>query len=61
MKYNPKINETIAGFEELSAHPYSPLKLVQGNLEIIHTLDEWLRKVTGMAAFTLTPAAGAHG
>jgi glycine dehydrogenase subunit 2 len=61
MKYNPKINEKIAGMEELSAHPYSPLKLVQGNLEIMKTLEEWLVKVTGMAGFTLAPAAGAHG
>ncbi|UCH94764.1 MAG: aminomethyl-transferring glycine dehydrogenase subunit GcvPB [Candidatus Aminicenantes bacterium] len=61
MKYNPKINEAIAGFEEFSAHPYSPLKLVQGNLAIIKTLEEWLIKITGMVGFTLTPAAGAHG
>ncbi len=61
MKYNPKINEKIAGFEELSAHPYAPQHLVQGNLEIIKTLEEWLIKLTGMAAFTLAPAAGAHG
>ncbi len=61
MKYNPRINEAIAGYEEFSAHPYSPLELVQGNLEIIRTLEDWLIKVTGMAAFTLAPAAGAHG
>jgi glycine dehydrogenase subunit 2 len=61
MKYNPKVNETIAGFEAFSAHPYAPLQLVQGNLEIIKTLEEWLVKLTGMAGFTLTPAAGAHG
>lgn len=61
MKYNPKINEKIAGFEDFSAHPYSPHHVVQGNLEIIRTLEEWLIKLTGMAGFTLTPAAGAHG
>jgi glycine dehydrogenase subunit 2 len=61
MKYNPKVNETIAGFPEFSAHPYSPLGLVQGNLEVMKTLEEWLIKVTGMAGFTLAPAAGAHG
>lgn len=61
MKYNPKINDKIAGFEALSAHPYAPLSLVQGNLEIIKTLEEWLVKITGMAGFTLAPAAGAHG
>ncbi len=61
MKYNPKINETVAGFEEFSAHPYSPLDLVQGNLEIIDTLDKRLQQITGMAGFTLAPSAGAHG
>ena len=61
MKYNPKINEKIAAFEEFSAHPYSPHHLVQGNLEVIKDLEEWLCKLTGMPAFTLTPAAGAHG
>jgi glycine dehydrogenase subunit 2 len=61
MKYNPKINEKIASFEEFSAHPYSPLKLVQGNLEVIKMLEEWLINITGMAGFTLAPAAGAHG
>ena len=61
MKYNPKINEKIASFEEFSAHPYSPLKRVQGNLEIIKTLEEWLINITGMAGFTMAPSAGAHG
>ncbi|MCP5107939.1 MAG: glycine dehydrogenase subunit 2 [bacterium] len=61
MKYNPKINEKIAALEELSAHPYSPLTAVQGNLEIMKTLEEWLTGITGMAGYTLAPAAGAHG
>jgi glycine dehydrogenase subunit 2 len=61
MKYNPKINEKVAEFQEFSVHPYSPLKLVQGNLEVMKTLEEWLIRITGMAGFTLAPAAGAHG
>ncbi len=61
MKYNPKVNERVASFEGLQAHPYSPHNLVQGNLEIITTLEDWLIKITGMKAFTLAPAAGAHG
>lgn len=61
MKYNPKINEKIAAMEDLNAHPYSPHNLVQGNLEIMKTLEKWLEDITGMAAFTLTPSAGAHG
>jgi len=61
MKYNPKINEKIAGNEELSSHPYSPIDLIQGNLEIIKDLEDWLTKLTGMNSFTLAPSAGAHG
>lgn len=61
MKYNPRINETVAAMEGFSAHPYSPLKLVQGNLEVLKTMEDWLVNITGMAGYTLTPAAGAHG
>lgn len=56
MKYNPKINEKVAGMEDLSAHPYSPVDLVQGNLRIIKDLEEWLIQLTGMDSFTLTPS-----
>ncbi len=61
MKYNPKINEKLAAADELQAHPYAPHDLVQGNLEIMARLEEWLVALTGLAGFTLTPAAGAHG
>ncbi len=61
MKYNPKVNEKVASFEVFSTHPYSPFDLVQGNLEILKLTEELLSKITGLPAFTLTPAAGAHG
>jgi len=61
MKYNPKINEKLAAADELQAHPYAPHDLVQGNLEIMATLEEWLVELTGLAGFSLAPAAGAHG
>ena len=59
MKYNPKINEKLAAAEEFQAHPYAPHDLVQGNLELMARLEEWLVALTGLAGFTLTPAAGA--
>jgi glycine dehydrogenase subunit 2 len=61
MKYNPKINEKLAAADDLQAHPYAPHDLVQGNLEIMAKLEEWLVELTGLAGFTLAPAAGAHG
>ncbi len=61
MKYNPKVNDRVAGLRGLSAHPYAPHDLVQGNLEIMSTLQQWLIALTGLPGFTLVPAAGAHG
>ena len=61
MKYNPKINEKLAGADDLQAHPYAPHDLVQGNLEIMASLEDWLKELTGLAGFSLAPAAGAHG
>jgi glycine dehydrogenase subunit 2 len=62
MKYNPKINEKVAslpGF--IQTHPLAPEELVQGNLELMKTLEKLLLEITGMDAITLQPAAGAHG
>ncbi|MGD9781646.1 MAG: aminomethyl-transferring glycine dehydrogenase subunit GcvPB [Kiritimatiellia bacterium] len=62
MKYNPRANEEIAGLEGFaSAHPGAPDSAVQGTLEILHRLEKLLCELTGLAAFTLQPAAGAHG
>ncbi|MGC8972303.1 MAG: aminomethyl-transferring glycine dehydrogenase subunit GcvPB [bacterium] len=62
MKYNPKIDEALAeldGFVDI--HPYMDECYVQGALKILYELEEFLCKITGMSAFTLQPAAGAHG
>lgn len=62
MKYNPKVNETIASMPSFAnAHPYTPHHLVKGNIEVMRELQEWLCAITGMKAFSLAPAAGAHG
>lgn len=60
MKYNPKVNEwaaKLAGFAEL--HPYDEYS--EGADEMIVELQEALCDLCGMDAFTLQPAAGAHG
>jgi glycine dehydrogenase subunit 2 len=62
MKYNPKINEKIASLTGLSqSHPFAPQELVQGNLEILKTAEEFLTEIAGMDNFTLQPSAGAQG
>ena len=62
MKYNPKLNERVAalpGFAWL--HPLQPASQVQGILQLLYELEQLLCAITGMAAFTLQPAAGAQG
>ncbi len=62
MKYNPKLHETIArdpGFTEV--HPLFPEEAVQGTLEALWQLGEFLKGIAGMPGITLQPAAGAHG
>ncbi len=62
MKYNPKAFDEIAALHGLAdVHPASPPSLVQGWLELLCDLERELCAVTGMAAATLQPAAGAAG
>ena len=62
MKYNPKINERLAAHPAFAAsHPLASEDLVQGNLEVLKRLEDFLCEIAGMDAFTLQPAAGAHG
>ncbi len=62
MKYNPKVNEDIAGMNEFaSLHPMCGDSFSQGILEIMYELSGFLSEITGMDYFTLQPAAGAHG
>jgi glycine dehydrogenase subunit 2 len=62
MKYNPKWHEDIAklpGFA--SIHPLQPEESVQGALQLMFELQEYLAEITGMDATSLVPIAGAHG
>jgi len=62
MKYNPKATEHAAsqpGFAMV--HPTQPARTVQGLLELMHELQDWLSDICGMDATSLQPAAGAQG
>ena len=62
MKYNPKINEDVARLEGfIKLHPYQPIEQCQGILKLLYDLEQMLKQISGMSAFTLQPAAGAHG
>jgi glycine dehydrogenase subunit 2 len=62
MKYNPKRNERVArmpGFADL--HPYQPESSLQGMLQLLYEMQEYLKEISGLDACSLQPAAGAHG
>ncbi|WP_341960932.1 aminomethyl-transferring glycine dehydrogenase subunit GcvPB [Planococcus maritimus] len=62
MKYNPKINESVARFSGFAnIHPLQEESTVQGAMELMYDLQEHLKEITGMDEVTLQPAAGAHG
>ena len=62
MKYNPKVNEWAARLPGFAAlHPAAPDETAQGTLELLWRLEQELAEISGMAAITLQPAAGAQG
>jgi glycine dehydrogenase subunit 2 len=62
MKYNPRASNAAAMLPQfLSRHPDAPDSTGQGFLQCLHELQEMLKAVTGMAAVTLAPMAGAQG
>lgn len=62
MKYNPKLNEDVAGMKQFSQiHPLQPEYTVQGCIEVYELAEKYLCEITGMDRMTFQPAAGAHG
>lgn len=62
MKYNPFINDWAAGLPGFTqAHPQAPVESVQGSLEVLYEIQEWFKKITGLAGVTTQPVAGAQG
>jgi len=67
MKYNPKTSERLAALDGfaglhplLGQMPYAGVG-AQGSLEVLYAAELLLREITGMAALTMQPMAGAHG
>jgi glycine dehydrogenase subunit 2 len=62
MKYNPKVNEDVSRYDGFAnLHPYQNQEQCQGILQILYDLEKTLIEICGMDAFSLQPAAGAHG
>ena len=61
MKYNPKLNDEMAGLPGMSEiHPHQPDSTVQGALRLVFELQSYLTEISGMAATSLAPKAGAE-
>ena len=62
MKHNPRLNEKVArlpGFGDI--HPLQDESTLQGALELMYELQNWLSTLTGLYTTSLAPAAGAQG
>ena len=62
MKYNPKMNEEavkLRGFAQI--HPYQDVDSVQGAMQLMYELQQFMTEMTGLPGVTLQPAAGAQG
>ncbi|MHA2337446.1 MAG: aminomethyl-transferring glycine dehydrogenase subunit GcvPB [Candidatus Hodarchaeales archaeon] len=62
MKYNPIINDKIASSHKIGlTHPDQPVETIQGCLQIIYELQEFITEIFGLPGVTVQPAAGAAG
>lgn len=62
MKYNPLINDQAAGLEGFTKlHPQTPTLDAQGSLEILYSIQEMFKGITGLPGVTTQPVAGAQG
>ncbi|TCJ15339.1 glycine dehydrogenase subunit 2 [Parasulfuritortus cantonensis] len=62
MKYNPRACNSLAMLPQfLARHPLADADTGQGFLSAMHDLQAMLKEVTGMAAVSMAPMAGAHG
>lgn len=62
MKYNPKRNERLVALPGMAdLHPYQNEDTLQGLLELLYDMQQFLAEISGLEAVSLQPAAGAHG
>lgn len=62
MKLNPRVNEWAAALSGFTrTHPLAPDETVQGNLQLINDLLEFLCETCGMSGGSVVTNAGAHG
>ena len=63
MKYSPKVQEHMAARHPgiVDVHPLQEPDTMQGILELYYKVEQFLKEISGMDAFSLQPGGGAHG
>ena len=62
MKYNPKINDRLAGQPKVAdMHPLQPDETAQGVLEVFYKTGELFKEISGLDVFSMQPGGGSHG
>lgn len=62
MKYNPYLHEAVANLPGFAhVHPEAPVADTQGTLEVLYEIQAYFKAMTGLAAVTTQPVAGAQG
>jgi len=62
MKYNPKVNEAVVSLKTFAEiHPFTPTRFAQGAIRVMVELSDALKEISGFAACSLQPPAGASG
>jgi glycine dehydrogenase len=62
MKYNPYLHEAVANLPGFALmHPEAPMADTQGTLEVLYEIQAYFKAMTGLAAVTTQPVAGAQG
>lgn len=63
MKYSPKVQEHMVARHPgiVDVHPLQDPETMQGILEIYYKVEEFLKEISGMDAFSFQPGGGAHG
>ncbi|EWG06999.1 MAG: glycine dehydrogenase subunit 2 [Candidatus Aramenus sulfurataquae] len=60
MKYNPKVEELSQSLVE-NLHPLQDISTVQGALEMLYEMQEWIAEITGMDKCSFQVPAGSAG
>jgi len=61
MKYNPPINEAFVTTSKIAdLHPLQDERTVQGVLEIVYCLDQFMCEISGLDRFSFQPGGGSH-